>query len=107
MPDNDMLDRSKTLKLERGLACVFEMGRFTGCTVPHPVDLKRIRDAHRAGRWWETQRLIRLYLTSYDARLCHRQLGGTLHEVRATAQAAREVLFELLRDGPANQTFRD
>jgi hypothetical protein len=31
--------------------------------------LKRIRDAHRAGRWWQTQQFIREYLTSYDARL--------------------------------------
>jgi len=31
--------------------------------------LKRIRDAHRAGRWWETQQSIREYLASYDARL--------------------------------------
>ena len=32
--------------------------------------------------------------------LSNRQLGDTLHEVRAMAPAAREVLFELLRDGP-------
>jgi hypothetical protein len=31
--------------------------------------LKRIRDAHRAGKWWEIQQLIREYLASYDARL--------------------------------------
>jgi len=32
--------------------------------------------------------------------LAHRQLAETLNEVRAMAPAAREVLFELLRDGP-------
>jgi len=31
--------------------------------------LKRIRDARKAGRWWETQQLTRQYLTSYEARL--------------------------------------
>ena len=32
--------------------------------------------------------------------MSHRQLGETLNEVRAMGPAAREVLFELLRDGP-------
>ncbi len=32
--------------------------------------------------------------------MSHRQLGETCNEVRAMAPAAREVLFELLRDGP-------
>jgi transcriptional regulator with XRE-family HTH domain len=32
--------------------------------------------------------------------LSHRQLGETFNEVRAMAPAAREVLFELLREGP-------
>jgi hypothetical protein len=39
--------------------------------------LKSIRDARKAGRWWETQQLIRPYLTSHDARLAatHRAFG--------------------------------
>jgi diadenosine tetraphosphate (Ap4A) HIT family hydrolase len=32
--------------------------------------------------------------------LSNRQLGDTFNEVRAMAPAAREVLFELLREGP-------
>jgi transposase len=32
--------------------------------------------------------------------LSNRQLGETFNEVRAMAPAAREVLFELLREGP-------
>jgi len=53
------------------------------------VSVHTIPDWKKRKEWSETIR-----------ELSHRQLGETLNEVRAMAPAAREVLFELLREGP-------
>jgi transposase len=53
------------------------------------VSVHTIPDWKKRKEWNETIR-----------ELSHRQLGETLNEVRAMAPAAREVLFELLREGP-------
>jgi transposase len=53
------------------------------------VSVHTIPDWKKRKEWTETIR-----------KLSAQQLGETFDEVRAMAPAAREVLFELLRDGP-------
>src|SRR6266536_849873 len=53
------------------------------------VSVHTIADWKKRKQWVET-----------IEELSNRQLGETITEVRAMAPAAREVLFELLREGP-------
>jgi putative ATPase subunit gpP of terminase len=53
------------------------------------VSVHTIADWKKRKEWIETIK-----------ELANRQFGDTYNEVRAMAPAAREVLFELLRDGP-------
>ena len=56
---------------------------------PFNVSVHTIADWKKRKQWTETVR-----------ELSGHQLGETFNEVRAMAPAAREVLFELLRDAP-------
>ncbi len=66
----DVLDQLEDIENSKGGLLAFLRcagSRHTQCHILSM--LKHIRDAHRAGRRWEVQQLIRVYLTSYDARL--------------------------------------
>ncbi len=69
-PDNaEMLDQLEEIEISKGGLLAFLRcagSRHARCHIL--LMLKRIRDAHRAGRRWEVEQLIRKYLTSYDAR---------------------------------------